>query len=208
MADCCEDKTCELTVLRDRHRRVLIAVFIINSAMFATEAAAGWWAHSTSLLADSLDMFGDALVYAFSLYVLTRGPRGQACAALAKGLIMLGFGLGVLAEAGWKLVQPVMPGIEVMGAIGFLALAANTLCFLLLWRHRADNLNLRSTWLCSRNDLFANAGVLLAAAAVFLLQSRWPDFIVGAAIAALFLKSAVGVLWDAVSHLRTVPATQ
>lgn len=116
---------------------------------------------------------------------------------------MTGFGLAVLAEAAWKVLTSVEPQAEVMGIFGVLALAANTVCFALLWRHRGDNLNLRSTWLCSRNDLFANCGVIIAAAATAALHSRWPDIVVGTAIALLFLSSAAGVLKEAVAGVRT-----
>ena len=154
----------------------------------------------------SLDMLGDALVYGFSLFVLARSARWQAGAALAKGLFMLAFGLGVLGEAVDKAIHPVLPSAHTMGLIGALALAANLVCFLLLYRHRSDNLNLRSTWLCSRNDLVANLGVLLAAAACALLVSRWPDLLVGVLIAGLFLRSAFGVLTESVRALRAPPA--
>jgi cation diffusion facilitator family transporter len=194
MANCCEDKSCEITALRKRHKRVLWVVLVVNAVMFLIEGWAGLVAHSTSLLADALDMLGDALVYGFSLFVLARSVRWQAGAALVKGLFMLAFGLAVLGEAGYKVFYPVMPGVETMGIIGGLALAANLGCFFLLYRHRGDNLNMRSTWLCSRNDLMANLGVLVAAATCYLLASRWPDIVVGSIIATLFLSSAVSVL--------------
>lgn len=206
MASCCENKSCEIDALKARHRNVLWTVLAINSAMFFIEGSAGLLAHSTALMADALDMLGDALVYAFSLFVLQRSARWQAGAALAKGVFMLLFGLGVLAEAGWKIVHPVLPDAPIMGAVGALALAANLVCFYLLYRHRGDNLNLRSTWLCSRNDLFANTGVLLAAAAGYALASRWPDIVVGTVIAGLFLHSSYDVLRQALRALR-LPVT-
>ena len=202
MASCCEDKACEVSALRESRARILWIVLGINATMFAVEGSAGLLAHSTSLLADASDMLGDALVYGFSLFVLARSMRWQAGAALAKGGFMLAFGLGVLAEAAYKVFNPVMPGVETMGVIGSLALAANIVCFALLYRHRADNLNMSSTWLCSRNDLIANVGVLVAAVAAYLLASRWPDIIVGGVIAALFLRSAFGVLRDAARAFR------
>jgi cation diffusion facilitator family transporter len=205
MASCCEDKSCEVTALRESHSRVLWIVLAINAAMFAVEATAGVLANSTSLLADSLDMLGDALVYGFSLFVLVRSSRWQASAALAKGAFMLAVGLAVSAEAVYKAFHPVMPGVETMAVIGAVALAANVVCFSLLYRHRADNLNMSSTWLCSRNDLIANLGVLVAAGAAYILASRWPDIIVGCIIAGLFLRSALGVLRDSVSALRLEP---
>lgn len=115
---------------------------------------------------------------------------------------MLAFGLGVLGEAAYKVYVPLMPGIETMGIIGGLALAANLICFMLLLRHRDDNLNMRSTWLCSRNDLIANIGVLLAAGSSYLLASRWPDIGVGSLIAILFLHSAFGILRQSLHTLR------
>src|SRR4029078_11626349 len=167
-----------------------------NALVCVVEGSAGLLARSTSLLADALDMLGDALVYAFSLFVIARSLRWQAAATVAKGAFMLVFGLGVLAEAGYKIFHPIMPAVGTMGTIGALALVANTICFALLYRHRADNLNMNSTWLCSRNDLIANVGVLVAAGATYLLASRWPDIIVGCVIAALFLRSAFSVLRD------------
>lgn len=197
MASCCEDKSCEITALREKHRRVLQIVLALNAAMFAVEGMSGWLAHSTSLLADALDMFGDATVYAMSLYVLARSERQQGMVALVKGAIMLAFGMGVMIEAGYKALHPVMPEAATMGLVGALALAANLLCFFLLYTHRADNVNMSSTWLCSRNDLFANVGVLLAAGAGYLLASRWPDIVVGTLIAALFVSSALHVIRQA-----------
>ena len=202
MAGCCENKSCTLDAMRADHGRVLKIVLAVNAVMFLVETLAGMAAHSTSLLADASDMLGDALVYGFSLYVLTRDESWQARAALLKGLIMLAFGLGVAAEAIYKTLHPIVPQGETIGLIGLLALAANTGCFLLLYRHRADNLNMSSVWLCSRNDLFANVGVILAGIAVIYSQSRWPDIIVGGIIAALFLKSAISVLQQSIASLK------
>jgi Co/Zn/Cd efflux system component len=117
----------------------------INAVMFLAEGTAGLLVHSTSLLADALDMLGDALVYRSTLFVLARSTRWQAGAALAKGGFMLLFGLGVLADAIYKVLHPVMPGAGAMGIVGGLALAANLICFNLLYRHRSDNLNISST---------------------------------------------------------------
>jgi Co/Zn/Cd efflux system component len=127
--------------------------------------------------------------------------RWQAGAARAKGGFMLASGLAVLAEAAYKVFHPLMPGVETMGVVGTIALAANIVCFTLLYRHRADNLNMSSTWLCSRNDVMANVGVLVAAGAAHPLASRWPDIIVGCIIAALILRSPFSVLRDATRAL-------
>lgn len=188
--------------MRERHGRVLWIVLAINASMFLVEGWAGLLAHSTSLLADALDMLGDALVYGFSLFVLARSARWQAGAALAKGGFMLVFGLSVLGEALYKVFHSVMPAVKTMGVVGAIALAANLVCFFLLYRHRDDNLNMSSTWLCSRNDLIANVGVLAAAAGSYLFVSRWPDIAIGAIIATLFLRSAFTVLRQAMQALR------
>lgn len=148
-------------------------------------------------MADALDMFGDALVYGMSLYVLTKSQQQQAKVALAKGGFMLFFGLFVLGDAVYKAFHPIMPDVQTMGIIGALALLANLVCFYLLYTHKEDNLNMSSTWLCSRNDLFANVGVLIAAAISYLFISKWPDIVMGTAIALLFLKSSWYVINEA-----------
>jgi cation diffusion facilitator family transporter len=208
MANCCEAKSCEIEALRGSHGRVLWVVLTLNAVMFVVECTAGLAAHSTSLLADSLDMLGDALVYGFSLFVLARSARWQAGAALIKGIFMLAFGIGVLLEAVHKMFVPVMPAVEAMGIVGALALVANLVCFFLLYRHRGDNLNMRSTWLCSRNDLIANTGVLLAAAGSYWLASRWPDMLVGLLIACLFLRSSATILGQSIRELRKHPLSR
>lgn len=208
MDPCCETKASELAALRLRQSRVLAAVLVVNLVMFGVEFGAGVLSGSTALLADSLDMLGDALVYGFSLFVLHRSQSWRAGAALAKGSIMAAFGVGVLLEAASRLATGVPPMVPIMAAIGTLALVANGFCFALLWRHRGDDINLRSTWLCSRNDLIANGAVLGAAAAVAWSGSLWPDLVVGAGIAMLFLRTAASVLREAISELaraRTGP---
>ena len=183
-------------------RRLLLLVLGINAAMFLIECGVGLAVRSTALLADSVDMLGDALVYGVSLYVVRRGPAWQARAALLKGSVMAAFGVGVLAEVVGKLVRPVVPPATVMGALGVLALGANLVCLALLWRRKADDINMRSAWLCSRNDVLANAGVLLAAAGVAITHAGWPDVAIGLLIAALFVFSAAGVIREAWSGRR------
>lgn len=194
MADCCIDVSCEIDKLRAGQRSTLWAVLGINIAMFAIEAVAGLLAGSTALLADSLDMLGDALVYGFSLYVVARNDAWKAGSALLKGAIMGAFGLFVLGHAGYKFLYPQVPHVEAVGLIGLLALAANSVCLILLWRHRAEDVNMRSVWLCSRNDIIANLSVLLAAGGVWLTRSQWPDLLIGLGIAALFLHSSLQVI--------------
>lgn len=206
MANCCNDKTCEIEALRNRQSATLKIVLGINSVMFGVELTAGLLASSVSLVADSLDMLGDALVYGFSLYVVARGARMKAIAAFLKGSIMAVFGLFVLGQALYKIIVPQVPVFEAIGAIGLLALAANSLCLALLWQHRADDINMSSVWLCSRNDIIANVSVLFAALGVWLTASGWPDILVGLALAALFLRSALFVLRGSITELRAINA--
>jgi Co/Zn/Cd efflux system component len=206
MADCCNDKACEIEALRDRQSSTLKIVLGINAVMFIVELTAGLISGSVSLLADSLDMLGDALVYGFSIYVVARGARMKAIAALFKGGIMAAFGLFVLGQAVYRIVFPQVPVFEAIGAIGLLAFVANGICFVLLWRHRADDINMSSVWLCSRNDIIANVSVLFAAAGVWLTGSGWPDILVGLALAVLFLRSALFVLRGANTELRAINA--
>jgi Co/Zn/Cd efflux system component len=202
MTDCCNDKACEIEALRTRQSSTLKIVLGINVVMFAVELTAGLLASSVSLVADSLDMLGDSLVYVFSLYVVARGARMKAISALLKGSIMTAFGLFVLGQAVYKIIVPQVPVFEAIGAIGLLALAANSLCLALLWRHRADDINMNSVWLCSRNDIVANISVLFAGFGVWLTGSGWPDILVGLALAILFLRSALFVLRGATTELR------
>jgi Co/Zn/Cd efflux system component len=206
MDSCCQNKGSELAQLRDRQGRVLKVVLLINAAMFLVEFISGWLARSTALLGDSLDMFGDASVYALTLYTLHRSARARAGANLAKGGVMLLFGGVVIVEALRKAWLGVIPAADWMGAIGLLALTANAICFALIYRHRSDDLNMRSSWLCSRNDLIANVSVLVAAGLVVLSGSFWPDVTVGVAIAALFVYSAWQVLSESWQDWRQTAA--
>jgi Co/Zn/Cd efflux system component len=202
LSDCCKASACEIEKLRDRQRSTLLLVLWINAALFVLEGTAGVLASSTALLADALDMLGDALVYGFSLYVVSRDALWKARAAALKGWVMLLFGVAVLGQAVYKMIVPELPHYPTMGVIGTLALAGNAWCLWLLWRHRFEDINMRSVWLCSRNDIVANVSVLGAGAAVWVLQSRWPDIIVGLAIAALFLSSSFYVLRGAARERR------
>jgi cation diffusion facilitator family transporter len=202
MDSCCQDKASELEALRVHQSRTLWTVLGINGGMFGIELVIGLLAGSTALLADSLDMLGDALVYGFSIYVVGRSARWRASAALMKGVIMAAFGLVVLAQAGYHFVSPNVPDFRLMGITGTLALTANIGCLLLLTRHRNDDLNMRSTWLCSRNDIIANVGVLAAAVGVFVTASPWPDLAIGLLITAVFMRSAVYIVRQAVTELR------
>jgi cation diffusion facilitator family transporter len=203
MDDCCVNKAGAVERLRERQGATLRLVLVANAAMFVVELVFGLLAGSVALLADSLDMLGDAMVYGFSLYVVARGAVWKARAAVAKAIVMGLFGAFVFGQVVYKLVYPQLPTFETMGVVGALALAMNGACFALLWRHRAEDINMRSVWLCSRNDLIANVSVLLAAWAVWITLSPWPDIAVGALICAVFLRSAFRVAREACAELRS-----
>lgn len=202
MADCCEDKACALDALRERQSGTLKIVLVINAVMFFVELVAGLRAHSTALLSDSLDNLGDALTYALSLYAVYRSPRAKAKVAVFKGLLILTAGIFVLAQVIYRLLFPVVPGYETMGLISLLALAANGACLLLLWKHKAEDVNMNSVWHCSRNDIAANLSVFAAAGLVWITGSGWADTLVGLGLAVLFLLSAAKVLKAALMELR------
>jgi Co/Zn/Cd efflux system component len=191
------DECCEVREIPREQRRTLQIVLLINAAMFLTESVAGVLAHSTALFADSLDMLGDAIVYGFSLYVIGRGIAWQARAALLKGLIMAAFGIGLLVQVAFKITRGVTPTVEVVGVVGTLAFAANLWCLALLWRRRGDDINMRSAWICSRNDVIGNVAVLVAAGAVAVTGSPWPDIVIGMLVASVFGRSAVQVVREA-----------
>lgn len=195
------EECCEVRPLHAQQRRALRVVLWINLVMFTAEALAGVLAHSTALLADSMDMLGDALVYGFSLYVIARAPIWLTRAALLKGIVMAGFAIGIAVEVLAKLARGLTPDAGIMVGVALAALVANTAVLTLLWRHRVDDINMRSAWLCSRNDVIANGGVLLAALGVGLSGSAWPDILIGLAIAILFAISAVRVIREALGYL-------
>jgi cation diffusion facilitator family transporter len=201
MGDCCQNKACDLQKLRKDQSKVLWVVLAINAVMFFVEFGAGLLARSLALMGDSLDMLGDAIAYGSSLYVINKGSRAKAMSASLKGGIMLILGFSVLAQAVWKLLNQSQPEVSLMSVVTLIALAANATCLALLTKHRSDDINMSSVWICSRNDLIANTSVLAAAGLVFLTQSHWPDFIVGLGITALFLKSGLGVLQGARQEL-------
>jgi len=202
MADCCEDKACAIEVLQTRQSSTLKIVLAINAVMFVVELAAGLLASSTALLSDSLDNLGDALTYGLSLYAVSRGARHKALVALFRGGLILTAGLFVLGQVVYRIMVPALPVFETMGVISVLALAANGLCLALLWKHRAEDINMTSVWECSRNDIASNVAVFVAAGGVWLTRSAWPDLLLGLLLALLFLRSAVSVLRNAITELK------
>jgi Co/Zn/Cd efflux system component len=202
-ADCCDHRD-----LSDPHRgnaayrRALWAVLAINAVMFTVEIGAGLAAGSAALQADALDFLGDAANYGISLFVVGMALRYRAMAALAKGATMGLFGLWVIGTVLWHATHGTLPSALTMGAVGFSALAANAASFGLLWVYRGGDANMRSAWICTRNDVLGNLAVLLAAAGVFGTGTGWPDVVVAAIMAGLALQGAWSVVRQSLSELR------
>lgn len=188
------------------YRRVLWAVLAINAVMFCVEVGAGLAAGSASLQADALDFLGDAGNYVISLAVVGMVLRYRAMAALVKGATMGVFGLWVIGVTVWHAIHGTVPEAFTMGAVGLAALAANAASFGLLWAYRRGDANMRSAWVCTRNDVLGNLAVLLAALGVFGTGTGWPDLIVAAAMAGLAMQGAVLVLRQARDELRASPS--
>jgi len=186
----------------DAHRRVLWAVLGINAAMFAAEVIAGLAAGSAALQADALDFLGDAANYAISLLVVGMALRYRASAALAKGATMAAFGLWVIGTVVWHTLHGTLPSAFTMGTVGVAALLANAASLGLLWAYRHGDANMRSAWICTRNDVLGNLAVLLAALGVFGTGTGWPDTIVAAIMAALAIQGAALVIRQAGAELR------
>ena len=177
-------------VADDRYRRILWIALAVNAAMFLVEVVAGARAGSSSLQADALDFLADAANYGISVFVLAATLRVRATAALVKGLSMGAFGVWVVGRAGWHALTGSVPVPEVMGAVGTLALLSNVAVALLLYAYRSGDANMRSVWLCSRNDAIGNVAVVAAASGVFATGRGWPDVLVAFGMAVLALSAA------------------
>jgi len=205
-ASCC-GQTAE-THSRDGFRRVLWAVLAINAGMFGVEVVAGLAAGSASLQADALDFLGDAGNYAISLFVVGMALQYRAMAALLKGATMGVFGVWVIGVTVWHAWHGTLPEAFVMGAVGTAALLANAASFGLLWAYRGGDSNMRSAWICTRNDVLGNLAVLLAALGVFGTGTGWPDVAVAAIMATLALQGAWVVIDRSWSELRASTSLQ
>lgn len=184
------------------YRRVLWIALIVNAAMFVVEAGAGFAAGSVSLQADALDFFGDAANYGLSLSVLNLALVWRSRAALVKGVSMGLFGIWVIAAAVMNVMAGGVPEAATMGIIGFLALAANVGVAVMLFRFREGDANVRSVWLCSRNDAIGNAAVMVAAVGVFGTGTLWPDIVVAAVMASLALSASHETIRVALRELK------
>ena len=186
------------------YRKILWFALIVNALMFFIELTAGFKSDSVSLLADAIDFLGDAANYGVSLAVLTMAMAWRSKAALLKGVCMLGFGFFVLGRAVWAAKTGLVPEAATMGVVGFLALAANVIVALLLYNYRTGDANMRSVWLCSRNDAFGNIAVMLAALGVFGTGTAWPDLAVAGAMAGLAMWGGWSVIQEARHELKII----
>ncbi len=204
MAHACQSPDPETMRAAPGYRRVLWTVLAINAAMFLVEGASGLAAGSVALQADALDFLGDAATYAISLYVLARSARWRAGAALLKGAAMGAFGLWVIGAAVYNAFGGGVPSAGIMGSVGVLAFVANLLCALLLFRFRKGDANIRSVWICSRNDALGNLAVIAAASGVLATGTAWPDLGVALIMAALALGGAATIIRQALGELGAV----
>lgn len=202
MKDCCDVQHSHADLQRGAYRRILWVVLALNATMFFVEVYAGLAAGSVSLQADALDFLGDAANYGISLYVLAMAFRWRASAALLKGLTMGAFGVWVFGLTAYHFINGGVPSAMVMGGIGTLALAVNVLSAVLLFAYRKGDSNMRSVWLCSRNDALGNIAVLLAASGVFVTNTGWPDLAVGTIMAALAVTASIQIVRQALGELR------
>ncbi|MDR7048838.1 Co/Zn/Cd efflux system component [Duganella sp. 3397] len=203
MADCCSGSCGSARAPDPGYRKVLWIALLINAAMFVVEVVASMQAHSASLLADSMDFLGDAANYGVSLFVLGLAVVWRSRAAYAKGVVMGIFGLLVLARVLWTGLGGHTPVAQTMGAIGLLAFAANGVVAWCLYAFRDGDANMRSVWLCTRNDMIGNVAVMLAALGVLGTGTAWPDIAVAAIMAVLGLTSAREVIGRARQELKS-----
>ncbi len=188
--------------ISETYKRRLWMVIAINAAMFAVEMTAGQMARSQALQADALDFFADAVTYGISLAVIGASLKTRSMAAAAKGVSLFLMGLWVFGSTIWRVFQGGVPEAPVMGIIGFLALAANVASVLLLMSYKDGDANVRSVWLCSRNDAIGNVVVMIAALGVWGTATAWPDLIVAGIMAGLFLNSSVQILSQSLAEWR------
>lgn len=196
-SSCSTDATPSAQTIDPRWRKALWIALAVNASMFFVELIAGLQANSVSLLADAVDFAGDAANYALSLAVLSMALVWRSRAALVKGATMFAYGVFVLARAGWMLHAGSVPEPLTMGVVGFIALLANAGVAVLLYAFRTGDANMRSVWLCSRNDALSNLAVMLAALGVFGTGSAWPDLAVAGVMAALAISAGVSVVRQA-----------
>jgi Co/Zn/Cd efflux system component len=188
---------CEVEIKDRSQARVLVWLLLINGVMFLVEFGAGWWAQSTALTADAMDMLADAMVYGVGLYAVGKPLSAKIRAASLSGWLQVGIGLLVLADIVRRFIFGSEPISTLMMLMGLVALMANTVCLVLISKHRDGEVHMRASWIFSKNDVIANVGVILAGVLVALTASRIPDLVIGIAVALLVLRGGVQILKDA-----------
>ena len=193
MADC----GCGTELADKLERKTLMALLAINAFMFVTEIILGWMAESAGLIADSLDMLADAVVYGLSLFAVGKGIQMQSKAASISGVLQIILGLGVLLEVFRRLMFGSEPESLLIMCVGAVALIANVYCLVLISRHRDSGVHMRASWIFSTNDVIANLGVIISGGLVWVFGSRYPDLIVGAIISAVVVRGGLKILYEA-----------
>jgi Co/Zn/Cd efflux system component len=193
---------CAIEAKNASERKLLSIVLMLNFTMFIVEFIAGWLANSSALLADSLDMLADAAVYSLSLYAVGKSLLYKGQAALANGYLQLSLGLLVLLDVGRRIWLGSEPQSEIMFSIGLIALLVNVFCFAVLYQFRQGDVNLKASWICSRNDMLANIGILISAFLVGRFNSPWPDLLIGSLIAIIVIHSSVIIITEAKSSIK------
>ncbi len=201
MSQCSSNCGEDLEEVLKNHRKILWLVLWVNLVMFFVEIVFGWIANSHALAADSLDMLSDTFVFGASIMVLNAGEKWKYRVALGKGVLMAVLSFGLFFSALFRFLEPSEPASEIIGAVGALALIANLICAFCLFQFRNQDLNMRSTWLCARNDILANLGVIFAAWGVLLFHSFWPDIIIAIIICFFVLNSSISIIKEALNEL-------
>lgn len=195
---------CEVELKDNQQKTVLYWLLAINAIMFVFEIGFGWISESTALIADSLDMLADAIVYAIALYAVGKSIKHKANAALVSGYCQLALGVLILLDIGRRLFGESEPHSWFMISVGMVALVANVICLILIRKHNNDEVHMRASWIFSANDVIANLGVIIAGVLVMTLEQRWPDIVIGSIISVLILRGAYRILTDAKQELRTI----
>jgi len=200
MSDC----GCEIEITDKDQKNVLIILLAINAVMFVFELSLGWYAQSTGLIADSLDMLADAIVYAIGLYAIGKSLHSKAKAAMLSGWFQGILGLMIILDILRRVIGGSEPVSVLMMGVGIVALIANIICLRLIENHKDGEVHMRASWIFSKNDVIANTGVIIGGLMVWLLDSRWPDLVIGSVIAVVILNGARLIIKDARSELSNI----
>lgn len=198
---------CEVELKDNQQKTVLYWLLAINASMFVFEIGFGWLSESTALIADSLDMLADAIVYAIALYAVGKSIQHKANAALVSGYFQLGLGILILLDIARRLYGESEPHSWFMIGVGTVALVANVICLILIRKHNNDEVHMRASWIFSANDVIANLGVVIAGIFVMVFEQRWPDIVIGSIISVLILRGAYRILTDAKQELASAQKT-